>query len=402
MRNNYKIIRRKITTKNNTKQQTMDTNLTLALNMTTLGPCQTKFKPYLDRFDNEPDCIRITTEWAEVVSFQCTILGYLGITLVILGLIGNILSLIVLSHKAMRSTTSAHLFALALFDSLVLISMFLFVSLPELSDRYMALFGYIRPFAYPFVLVSQTCSVYTTVALTIDRYIAVCHPLRAVQSCTRNRTRQSLALIALFSLLFNIPRMLETHWTLSSENIVHWELTDFGNNTIYRHVYLIVLHISVMVLIPFIVLLILNTKLVVSVRKSRHIRGTTGLGRQTQNERNLTAMLTMVVAVFLLCQLPSILDNILGVVLTEEEALKPFPLKVNAINNLCVMINSAVNFYMYCLFGKKFRRAFATIIMKRDRSRRCPRTNCSTIRAHNGSQKHMLLKIKENQAGEAT
>ena len=43
---------------------------------------------------------------------------------------------------------------------------------------YRELFPYLMPFVYPLALIAQTGSVYTTLAVTIERYIVICWPLR--------------------------------------------------------------------------------------------------------------------------------------------------------------------------------------------------------------------------------
>ena len=41
------------------------------------------------------------------------------------------------------------------------------------------LFPYVTPFVYPIGLITQSSSVYLTLCVTIERYVAVCSPLRA-------------------------------------------------------------------------------------------------------------------------------------------------------------------------------------------------------------------------------
>ncbi len=86
------------------------------------------------------------------------------------GLIGNTLSIIVLSNRRMQSSTSCYLIALAVFDSIVLISLFLFMALPTVYlytgelESYFRAYPYMHPYAYPTALIAQTCSIYITVS----------------------------------------------------------------------------------------------------------------------------------------------------------------------------------------------------------------------------------------------
>ncbi len=51
--------------------------------------------------------------------------------------------------------------------------------------------------------------VYLTLTVTVERYIAVCHPLRARSWCTCKRGRLAVVIIGLGSLCYNLPRFFE-------------------------------------------------------------------------------------------------------------------------------------------------------------------------------------------------
>ena len=72
-------------------------------------------------------------------------------------------------------------------------------------------------------------------------------------------------------------------------------------------------------------------------------------------------MLIAVVIVFLLCQVPSIVDNIFMATLSDDMLQSPPLVKLTCIASLMVITNSAANFYLYCVFGHKFRRTFVRI-----------------------------------------
>src|SRR5687768_5327573 len=74
------------------------------------------------------------------------------------------------------------------------------------------------------------------------------------------------------------------------------------------------------------------------------------LSTSQANEISITKILLLIISTFLLC-------NLLALVLNFREAFA----KVRSSNELIVLsaffvtINSAVNFLIYCVFGKKFR-----------------------------------------------
>ena len=64
---------------------------------------------------------------------------------------------------------------------------------------------------------AQTASVYLTVLVTIERFIVVCHPLKARSLCTTKRTRLGVLLVMSFSVLYNMSRFFE--YTYHTEEI---------------------------------------------------------------------------------------------------------------------------------------------------------------------------------------
>lgn len=60
--------------------------------------------------------------------------------------------------------------------------------------------------------------VYLTLTVTVERYIAVCHPLRARAWCTCKRGRMAVIIIGIGSLLYNLPRFFEVERCLYLDN----------------------------------------------------------------------------------------------------------------------------------------------------------------------------------------
>ncbi len=70
-------------------------------------------------------------------------------------------------------------------------------------------FQCILPWVYSVGLAAQTASVYLTVTVTIERYLAVCLPFKARSLCTRGRARKSVIFVIVFSVLYNLTRFFE-------------------------------------------------------------------------------------------------------------------------------------------------------------------------------------------------
>lgn len=124
----------------------------------------------------------------------------------VVGAVGNGLTCtVILCHKAMRTPTNYYLFSLAVSDLLVLL-----VGLPlELYEMWRN---------YPFLLGAGGCffrtllfetvclaSVLNVTALSVERYVAVVHPLQARSVVTRTHVRRVLGAVWGLAVLCSLP-----------------------------------------------------------------------------------------------------------------------------------------------------------------------------------------------------
>ncbi|XP_052817379.1 FMRFamide receptor-like [Mya arenaria] len=307
----------------------------------------------------------------DAVTFQYYTWGIVANIVSAYGIIGNILSIIVLRHRQMRNSTSYYLISLAVYDILLLLFMSLFLALPtiylekDVMEDYFFAYQYMHPYVYPIALIAQTGTVYTTLAFTVERYIAVCKPLHAANTCTMSRTKRVIIFIFVASIAYNIPRFLEYRtredWSDAyNRTIPSIEFTAVGENQVFQEVYFIYLYLCIMFLIPFSLLTVLNILLIRAVNKARKTRNY--MSSSNTKDTSLTVMLIVVINVFLACQFPALVDNII-VALFDYGDLKCSVqwVRFTTISNLLVVVNSAVNFILYCILSKRFRRVFLKI-----------------------------------------
>ncbi|KAL0984676.1 hypothetical protein UPYG_G00145110 [Umbra pygmaea] len=119
-----------------------------------------------------------------------------------IGIVGNVMViLVVLTTKRMRTPTNCYLVSLAVADLMVLTA----AGLPNISQSLYGgwVYGYfgclgITYFQYLGINASS-CSI---TAFTIERYIAICHPIKAQFLCTLSRAKKIIVLVWAFTSLY--------------------------------------------------------------------------------------------------------------------------------------------------------------------------------------------------------
>lgn len=302
------------------------------------------------------------------------VLGIAGMTVCWLGLVGNLLSLTVIMNKKLRrSSTYSFLAALAASDSLLLVTSILLLakdsSKPERQDYVWpgkgGLCNYLFPYIQPAACVFHVTSVWLTLAFTIDRYLMICHPLRAKTFCTVRNARKVIVCLLLGSLVYNLPRFLEYHvvevqFPLTNRTNVACDLTAIGRDVTYRRVYHSWLNLLLVFAFPFVSLVVFNSFLVRAVVRSRTRARSLRLSVPEKRANDTTAMLLGIVAVFLVCQLPALVSRTIWAMTSDPSVtFQWIPLyTVNEIANFLIVLNSAINVIPYYFFGARFRKLF--------------------------------------------
>ena len=290
--------------------------------------------------------------------------------LVAFGLLGNTLSFIVYLQHRHRTSTTFILKALAVSDSLVLISNLFLMSLRYVYQytghamAYMMVFPYVFRVVYPCLYIVRGWTTWFTVLLTFDRYSVVCKPLEAHKLCTRFRTCKYLSIIVVSLLVYSIPRFFEYYLETDEHQYVHYKRSALTKNQIYTMTYRIISFLIVMYLIPISVLSYCNVRLILTLRKAQQSRSEMVLLPQ---RFDITSLVVMVVSVFIACNVPAFVSHIIWAL--EEtfpnlRILQPYRRYISHISNLMVTVNSAVNFLIYCLCSASFRETLRGTLRK--------------------------------------
>ena len=141
-----------------------------------------------------------------VIGFPLTLVIFL------VGVVGNLaVVLCVIYTRALHTPTYCHLVSLALADIVFLVS----AALPEVVGHFLVIdqwvFGRVCCSLFVFLqYLGYNVSSLSITAFTVERYIAICHPIKAHTMCTVSRARRTAMVVWLFGILYCSPWLFLT------------------------------------------------------------------------------------------------------------------------------------------------------------------------------------------------
>jgi hypothetical protein len=218
----------------------------------------------------------------KTITFFTRTLYILGVCLCIIGIVGNFLSILVLTRKSMsRLSTYHYLLGLAICDIISLSSASLILmqysipsslrSNPTFNNNYKILLIYVLPI----VGATQALSVWLTLAFTVDRYLYVCKPYKGLKHCTRRRSTIIISCLYLLAAVYSIPQFFERNYDIINIfGIKHLftNLTAFGRNNYFFYIYHVFVYCTFVCFIPFTTIFVLNVFLIKDIIKSNKRR----------------------------------------------------------------------------------------------------------------------------------
>ena len=306
---------------------------------------------------------------------------YLCGATIIIGLITNSLSLVVLA-KLRRTTTHLLLMALSVADSLVLVAY-------SFSQVYYGVFqkynllkkegGFFFPVSvYVFTArkVFETCSLYLPVLVAIERYLAVCHPFKVKQWWSRKNTVIAIICVVLLAMALNLSFPWEVKIIYKYDPCTKkiWPVrgtdSEMAKSKEFRLSYRLVILPLFKLLLPLVVLLILNIRIIVTLKRAKRFRSAmtqTGISKDDK-QNNITIMVVAIVGVLIICQTPiSIRNGIISALFVVYPALRrnkqfyQFYLDAYWPCFWLVSVNSAVNFFIYVAANPEFRKTLCQL-----------------------------------------
>ncbi|XP_074646112.1 sex peptide receptor-related protein 2-like [Tubulanus polymorphus] len=293
----------------------------------------------------------------------------------IIGIIGIIMTVVVLSRKTMWTSTNCYLTALAVADLLFLI--ILSTRLLDFIDKDHHVHMFVIYFHYAKIVMNANllASVWLTVVLAIERYTAICKPLHATIICTVKRARIVIVAIFVIAFVCRSPNFFEAYVveesSLQIPNETQWQLayTELFDNDTYHSVYTWLVDGILTAILPFLSLTVLNILLIYELRIStRFMRQNLVPMHEMANyvsreERKITMMLISIIVVFFILQAPYVAYNAtLAIPVLNRRIMKIPGFQIfRYIAIALIAIKTAVNFALYCWFSERFWTTFKKV-----------------------------------------
>ncbi|XP_064641242.1 thyrotropin-releasing hormone receptor-like [Lineus longissimus] len=290
----------------------------------------------------------------------------------LVGFVGNVMVVIVVSKiRVMRTPTNCYLVSLGVADILVLVSACLpqvfATGVPSLRmDEW--ILGHVTCSILIFLnYLGVNVSSLSITAFTIERYIAICHPMKAQTICTVKRAKRIIVVLWTFGICYNAPWLALT--TIVTYNLVDGTTQDSCTFKLTRGFYIWVYMADFMLFyaIPLILTCVLYG-LIGRILFSSTIPKTPGKSNGTNSETKKSSvqtsrvqvikMLAIVVGLFAILWLPY-----RAWVVFNSFSSRPYhDMWFRLLCRMMVFMNSAINPILYNAMSVKFRRAFKRLL----------------------------------------
>lgn len=310
--------------------------------------------------------------WEYTTARDLCLYGYPAI--LVLGTIGNLLTLVIMLRSGMRRrSTGLYLCAVSVFDTLVLYSVCFrqWLSLVLDSDVLSHSNAFCKTFNFLSYL-SFDVAAWLLIVMTVERFLVVQFPLLSSKIATVKKAKTAIVVLILIMGALNI----HFFWTVSVDENGFCKYTD-STRSFHDNVWPWI-DATVYSFLPFILLLVVNILIILVHRRAIAVRKTT-VRVHRSNERGtkfkLSTMLITVTMTFLFLSAPNV------VLICIRHKYFNFSVKIDdlrdvavyrlvaMVTNFCLYLNHAINFFLYCISGEKFRRELVNLFKCKTRRR---------------------------------
>ncbi|KAF7242468.1 Delta-type opioid receptor [Varanus komodoensis] len=253
-------------------------------------------------------------------------------------------------YTKMKTATNIYIFNLALADALAT------STLPFQSAKYLMETWPFGELLCKVVLsidyYNMFTSIFTLTMMSVDRYIAVCHPVKALDFRTPAKAKLINVCIWVLSSVIGVPIMIMA--VTKSQGGIVMCLLQFPEPQIYWDTITKICVFIFAFLVPILVITICYGLMILRLKSVRLLSGSK---EKDRNLRRITRMVLVVVAAFIICWTPI---QIFVIVWTLVGIDKRNPY-VMASLHFCIALgytNSSLNPVLYAFLDENFKRCF--------------------------------------------
>ncbi|TSK18063.1 Somatostatin receptor type 5 [Bagarius yarrelli] len=279
----------------------------------------------------------------------------ISLTVFIVGLVGNTLAIyVVLRYVKMKTVTNIYILNLAIADELYILG------LPFLSTQNVLSYWPFGSFLCRVVMTTDSLNQFTSIfcltVMSIDRYLAVVHPLRS--SKWRRPRVAKIVSAAVWTTSFIVVLPV----------VIFSDVQDMFNSCNMswpepRNLWPVAFILYTSVLGFFAPLLVICACYILIVVRVKASGARTGVGRRRRSERKVTRMVVVIVVAFVLCWLPFYMINIINLIsiLPENSVM----VGVYFFSVILTYANSCANPVLYGFLSDNFRQSFRKVLCLR-------------------------------------
>ncbi|KAM9843716.1 somatostatin receptor type 5-like [Aulostomus maculatus] len=292
-----------------------------------------------------------TSTKSEPIPFNVVTAAVYTIVFVV-GLLGNTLAIfVVIRYAKMKTMTNMYILNLALADELYILG------IPFLGTNSLLSYWPYGDFFCKMCMtadaMSQFTSTFCLTVMSIDRYLAVVHPIRSTKWRKLQVAKVFSCMVWVVSFLIVLPVTIFSH-VQDEFNICN--LTWPEPQNVWSIVF--ILYTSILGFFgPLVVISICYLLIVIKVRTAG---ARAGLTKRRKSERKVTRMVVIIVLVFILCWLPFFSTNIVNLfyIIPENQATAA----VYFFSVILTYVNSCANPILYGVLSDKFKQSFRRVL----------------------------------------
>ncbi|ELU00017.1 hypothetical protein CAPTEDRAFT_206561 [Capitella teleta] len=224
-----------------------------------------------------------------------TLIGGLSI---IIGLVGNMLSLTILGKERKKSSTIQALCLLAVADTGLLLAYSPLPIIGIYNSRNVGVFAGV--YSFEVARICNQLSTLLTMILMLQRYVAVCLPHKAKQLCTVRIVNRISACASLAAVAFYLPNFFLYSIKTRQDGIFYPVSHPLMHNAYFQMIYSVILTYLVSYIIPVVSILYMSVAI---LRRFKSHSNTIASSVSSQHARkDLTKSSIAIVIIYVICQ----------------------------------------------------------------------------------------------------